>query len=158
MQALLPFFEWCDSTALGQTIRDSRVLFPIIESLHLFALTVLLGTIVVLDLRLLGAGLRRQPTPVVARSLAPLIFWSLVVMLITGALLFCSEALKCYESPPFRVKMLALFTAVLFHWAVVVPRLNSSGEHAPLERIAMAFTSIILWFSVAVAGRAIGFY
>src|SRR5271168_1790567 len=98
MRTLLPFFEWCDGTAVGQAIRNSRVLFPIVECLHLFALTVLLGTVIALNLRLAGAGLRTQPLSSVARSLAPLTSWSLVGMLVTGSLLFCSEALKCYAS------------------------------------------------------------
>jgi hypothetical protein len=158
MQMLLPFFTWCDSTAAGQTIRDSRFLFPIIESLHLFALTVLLGTVSVLNLRLLGAGLRRQPMALVARSLGPLTFWSVVAMLITGALLFCSEALKCYESPPFLVKMVVLLLAIVFHWTVFWPRVNSAREAGRASRVATAVVSMILWFGVATAGRAIGFY
>jgi hypothetical protein len=158
MHTLLPFFEWCDSTAVGQAIRDSRLLFPIIESLHLFALTVLLGTVVVLNLRLLGAGLRKQPMPLVARSLSPLTFWSLLVMLITGALLFCSEALKCYDSPPFRVKMVALFLAIVFHWTVFYRVVNSPDAPARWQLTATAMVSMILWFGVAAAGRAIGFY
>jgi hypothetical protein len=158
MHTLLPFFKWCDGTPAGQTIRDSRFLFPIIESLHLFALTVLLGTVVVLNLRLLGAGLRTQPMALVARSLAPLTFWSLLAMLATGSLLFCSEALKCYDSPPFLVKMVLLFLAIVFHWTVFRPTVNSSAEPARPRRIATAMVSVILWFGVATAGRAIGFY
>jgi hypothetical protein len=158
MRTLLPFFTWCDSTAVGQAIRDSRFLFPIIESFHLLALTVLLGTILVLNLRLLGAGLRSQPIPLVARSLAPLTFWSLMVMLATGSLLFCSEALKCYDSPPFFVKMVALFLAIVFHWTVFRPSINAPTEPQRPRRIATATGSMILWFGVAVAGRAIGFY
>ena len=158
MHRLLPFFTWCDSTAVGQTIRNSRFLFPIIESLHLFALTVLLGTVLVLNLRLLGAGLRRQPLPLIARSLAPLTFWSLVAMLATGSLLFCSEALKCYDSPPFLVKMVALLLAMVFHWTVLRPVANSPAEPSRLRRVATAMVSTILWFGVATAGRAIGFY
>ena len=158
MQHLLPFFQWCDSTAVGQAIRDSRVLFPIIESVHLLALTVLLGTILVLNLRLLGLGLRRQPLPLVARSLAPLTFWSLIAMLATGSLLFCSEALKCYDSPPFLVKMVALFLAIVFHWTVFRQGVKSSTEPGRVRRIATAMLSLILWFGVATAGRAIGFY
>jgi len=158
MQTLLPFFEWCDSTAVGRTIRDSRVLFPIIESVHLLALTVLLGAVLVMNLRMLNAGLRRQSRLVVARALGPLTSWGLLVMVITGVLLFCSEAMKCYESPPFRLKILALFAAILFQWIVVRPRINSSFDQSSLSRIAIAVTSTILWFGVAVAGRAIGFY
>jgi hypothetical protein len=158
MHTLLPFFKWCDGTAAGQAIRDSRFLFPIIESLHLFALTVLLGTVVVLNLRLLGAGLRTQPMALVARSLAPLTFWSLLAMLATGSLLFCSEALKCYDSPPFLVKMVALFLAIVFHWTVFRPTVNSIAEPARPRRIATVMVSMMLWFGVATAGRAIGFY
>lgn len=127
MQTLLPLFQWCDNTTIGQTIRDSRVLFPIIESLHLFALTLLLGTIIVLNLRLLGAGLRRQP---VARSLAPLTLQGLLVMLITGVLLFCSEAMKCYENPPFLIKMVTLPVAIVFHWTVFRPAITPQSSLA----------------------------
>ena len=158
MHALLPFFQWADATAVGQAIRNSRVLFPIIESLHLFALTVLLGTVIVLNLRLLGAGMPQQPMPRVARALAPLTFWSLVAMLVTGFLLFCSEAVKCYDNPPFLLKMIVLFVAIVFHWAVFRPTVNSSAQPARSRRIATAVVSMFLWFGVAVAGRAIGFY
>jgi hypothetical protein len=158
MKTLLPFFKWCDATAVGQAIRESRFLFPIIESLHLLALTVLLGSVLVLNLRLLGAGLRSQPMRLTARSLAPLTSWSLLVMLITGSLLFCSEALKCYDSPPFLVKMAALFLAIVFHWTVFRPTVNSPVERGRPRRIATSVVSMSLWFGVAVAGRAIGFY
>jgi hypothetical protein len=158
MQTLLPFFQWCDGTAAGQAIRDSRFLFPIIESLHLFALTVLLGSVIVLNLRLLGAGMPKQPLPRVARALAPLTFWSLLAMLTTGFLLFCSEAMKCYDNPPFLVKMMVLFAAIVFHWAVFRPTVNSAAEPGRPRRFATVAASMFLWFGVAVAGRAIGFY
>ncbi len=51
MSALVPFFQWCDNTIISQAIRNSRVAFPVIENFHLFALTVLLGSLVVLVLR-----------------------------------------------------------------------------------------------------------
>jgi hypothetical protein len=158
MQALLPFFEWCDATAVGQTIRNSRFLFPIIECLHLFALTVLLGTVIVLNLRLVGVGLRTQPLPLLTRSLAPFTFRSLLAMLITGSLLFCSEAMKCYASPPFMVKMATLFLAIVFHWTVFRPTMDTPVEPGRTRRFTTAMVSMILWFGVAVAGRAIGFY
>jgi hypothetical protein len=158
MHSLLPFFQWCDATVIGQAIRSSRFLFPIIESLHLLALTVLLGTVIVLNLRLLGIGLRTQPAPVVTGALAPLTFWSLVAMLVTGSMLFCSEALKCFDSPPFLVKMVALLLAIVFHWTVFRPTIGASPEPGRARRTATAMISLILWFGVAVAGRAIGFY
>ena len=157
MHALLPFFQWCNDTAIGAAIRNSRTLFPIIESIHLLALTVLLGTIVVVDLRLLGQGLRLQKVPVVARSLAPLTLWSLLTMLVTGFMLFASEAMKSYASPPFRVKMVMLGIAVAFHWTVFRGAVNSEST-GRLRSAATAVVSLTLWFGVAMAGRAIGFY
>jgi len=61
MSSLIPFFQWCDNSMIGSAIRNSRVAFPIIENFHLFALTVLLGTIVVLCLRQFGLVLKNQP-------------------------------------------------------------------------------------------------
>ena len=157
MHALLPFFQWCNDTAIGAAIRNSRTLFPIIESIHLLALTLLLGTIVVLDLRLLGAGLRKQPLPLIARALSPLTFWSLLTMLATGFLLFASEAMKSSDSPPFRFKMVALALALVFHLGVFRVAVNSETL-GRVRSVVTATLSLTLWFGVAVAGRAIGFY
>ena len=77
MQAIMPFFQWCDDTALAQAIRNSRVAFPVIENFHLFALTVLLGSIVVLCLRQFGLILKAQPISEVAAALRPWNRWGL---------------------------------------------------------------------------------
>lgn len=156
---LQPFFRWCDSTAVAEAIRDSRFIFPIIESFHLLALTVLLGSIVLLSLRLLGAGLRTQSIPYVARSLAPLTLGSLIVMLLTGSLLFVSEAMKCFDNPPFWAKMETLAVAIIFHYTFV--RSTVRSEQASKRRVrstVAAVLSLVLWFGVGAAGRAIGFY
>jgi hypothetical protein len=155
--SLHPFFHWCDSTAVAEAIRSSRFIFPVLESIHLFALTVLLGTVVVLSLRLLGAGLRGEPIAAVGRMLAPLTLWSLLAMVATGGLLFCSEAMKCYENPPFWAKMQMLAAAILFHFTFVrwTVRSRSAG---PMQNTAAALGSLALWFGVGAAGRAIGFY
>src|SRR5436190_14347245 len=113
MHFLLPFFKWCDATWLGETIRSSRIYFPIIETFHLLALTILFGAVLVLNLRLCRVILKQQPVQQVAGDLSPFAFWSLIVILGSGIMLFLSEAMKCYASGPFQVKMLFLFTAIL---------------------------------------------
>jgi len=158
MEALYPFFEWCDKTAIGQAIRDSRFLFPIIESIHLLALTVLLGTIVVVNLRLLGLVLTRLTPKALAHSLGPLTLWSLITMIATGSLLFVSEALKCYENPPFRYKMALLMSAIVFQWTVARMVMRSSRGSGRLRSGVTALLSLALWFGTGMAGRAIGFY
>src|ERR1700737_2081625 len=102
MAPLLPFFQWCDNSWVGVSIRNSQVLFPIIETFHLFALTILLGTTIILSMRLFGVMFTRQPFQELASNLMPWNTWSLGVMLVTGFLLFTSEALKCYGNVSFQ--------------------------------------------------------
>ena len=115
---LLPFFEWCEATAMGQTIRESLWLFPVIESIHLLGLAMVGGALLVVDLRLLGFGLRHQPVAQLARSAHPWLVGSLAVMLTTGISLFLSESIRCYYSPPFWTKMELLLVAILFTFTV----------------------------------------
>src|SRR5215510_12733980 len=118
MHSLLPFFKWCDNTWLGETIRGSRLYFPIIETFHLLALTILFGAVIVLNLRLCRIIMKNQPVIQVAQDLSPWAMWSLVVILVSGIMLFLSEALKCYASKPFQVKMLFLFAAIIYHFTI----------------------------------------
>src|ERR1051325_11513080 len=103
---LFPYFEWCASTSLSQAISQSTWAFAVIESVHLLALSLIGGAVLMLDLRLLGLGLRGATVEEVARDAQPWLVGSLIVMLVTGFLLFMSEPVKCYYSLPFRVKML----------------------------------------------------
>ena len=84
---LLPFFQWSQNTWIGLLMRDSNWLFPAVEGVHIVALTMLLGAIAVLDLRLYGVTLRNKPVSALARELAPWTLYSLVVILLTGAML-----------------------------------------------------------------------
>jgi hypothetical protein len=154
--SLLPFFEWCDNTRVAVVIRDSRVLFPIIETFHLFALTILLGTTVVISLRLIDVTMRRQPIVELADDLAPWSNGSIVVMLASGVLLFLSEALKCYGSSAFRVKMVLLLLALVFHITVFRP-ISRMAAASSLRRTIAGVGALALWFGVGLAGRGIAF-
>jgi hypothetical protein len=150
MAALFPFFQWCDGSWVGTTIRNSQFLFPVIEMFHLFALTILLGTTIILSLRLFGVMFQRLPFAELAGSLNRWNLWSLGVMLVTGSLLFSSEAVKCYGNDSFRAKMVFLFLALLFRFTLYPKLTQGWGKLA-------AGVSLALWFSVGLAGRAIGF-
>jgi hypothetical protein len=157
MPAIVPFFQWCDNTAISQAIRNSRVAFPVIENFHLFALTVLLGSLVVLVLRQFGLVYKAQPIADVATALRPWNRWSLAVMLTTGVLLFLSEAMKCYGNTSFRVKMFFLFFALLFQFTIYNRIVKKEGASAPVGGKIAAAVALCLWFGVGLAGRAIGF-
>lgn len=154
---MLPYFEAVEATGLAQLIRTSLWLFPVIESMHLLALSAMGGALVTVDLRMLGAGLTRTPIPVLARGARPWLVGSIAAMIATGTLLFISEAVKCYHNPSFRVKMSVLPIALLFTFLVRQRvALAAAGGTSMRTRIT-AIASLALWFTVAAAGRWIGF-
>jgi hypothetical protein len=157
MPAIIPFFQWCDNTAISQAIRNSRIAFPVIENFHLFALTVLLGSLVVLVLRQFGLVYKAQPISEVATALRPWNRWGMAVMLTSGLLLFLSEAMKCYGNTSFRIKMLFLFFALLFQFTIYNRIVKNEGTSAPIGGKIAAAVALCLWFGVGLAGRAIGF-
>ena len=154
---LLPFFEWCEASWLGNAIRDSLWLFPVIEAVHLLGLCLLGGAILLVDLRLLGVGLRSHPIPQIAREASRWLLLSVVVMLTTGTALFLSESVKCYYSPAFWVKITTLPVALLFTY-LVRQRVAMRASDTPTGTTkAVAALSLMMWFTVAAAGRWIGF-
>jgi hypothetical protein len=154
---LLPFFEWCEASALGDTIRQSLWLFPVIEASHLLALCILGGSLLILDLRLMGAGLRHQPAAQLARDLRPWLVGSLLIMLMTGVALFSSEAIKCYYNTSFWVKITTLPFAIVYTFTIRKRVAERADSDVNATTRAVALTSIVLWFVVAAAGRWIGF-
>lgn len=158
-QTLLPFFEWCEASFLGQMVRDSTWLFPVIESVHLVAFAVIGGTILLLDLRILGFVLRSQPVSKLADEARPWFLWSLGFMWVSGVLLFLSESIKCFYNRPFWIKIIALFIAMI--WTATFRRQvvkAHAGTGRPLWGRLVAIVSLVLWGTVAWGGRWIGFW
>jgi hypothetical protein len=155
---LLPFFEWCETTFVGETVRASLWLFPVIESFHLVAFALLGGAVLAVDLRLLGFAFRSQPVATLARDLRPWLVGSVAVMLVSGILLFLSESVKCYYSFPFRVKIACLAIAIPFTFAVR-NRVAAAdpARVGPVRGRLVAVVSLLLWGAVAWGGRWIGF-
>jgi len=155
---LLPFFQWCYDTTLGQTIRESTWIFPLIEATHLVGFGLTLGSVLLVDLRLLGAGLSRQPPAQLADSVQPWFLGGVALMFVTGFTLFMSESIKCYYSPAFWIKMSCLFLALVFMFTFRrrAMRTSAASDATTAGRVA-AFVSLSLWFGVAWGGRWIGF-
>jgi hypothetical protein len=156
--SLLPFFEWCYQTTIGTGIRGSTWLFPVIEAVHLLALGLTAGAVLIVNLRLLGVGLIKAPAEQVWRAAEPWLIGGVIVMFVSGIPLFLSESIKCYYSFAFWVKMTSLFLVLVFTFTVYrhVSRADLTPERAGLARL-MAVISLALWFGVAWGGRWIGF-
>src|SRR5262245_35031677 len=115
---LLPYFQWCESSAVGQAISSSTWAFAVVESVHLLGLALIGGAVLMVNLRLLGWGLRDYSLPELARDIQPWMIGSLTVMIVTGIGMFASEATKCYYSQAFWVKMASLVLAILYTFTV----------------------------------------
>ncbi len=155
---LLPFFEWAYQTAIGETIRNSTWLFPVIEAFHLVGFGIIGGAVVLVNLRLFGVGLSGQPVAKLSASVEPWFLGALALMFASGIPLFLSEATKAYYSFAFWVKMISLFLALLFTFTIYrrLTRTNVTSASPLLVRSA-AIISLVLWFGVAWGGRWIGF-
>ena len=154
---LLPFFRWCDGSMVAKMIRGNTYTFPLLEVIHLWMLTMLLGAIALMDMRLLGWGLKRESVSQVSGWMSPWLWTGLVGTVATGSLLFTSEALKCYVSVPFYWKIGFLVLAILFY-TTIHKRVRQSEDSSPAVRKATALCSMFLWFGIGFAGRAIAFY
>jgi hypothetical protein len=154
---LLPIFTALSNSALGQAMKTSKWDFALVEMVHLLALALLGGVVLIVDLRLLGVILKGESARRIGRDLSRLLIGSLVVMIVTGIGLLSEEAGKCYYSPAFRWKMALLITAVIFYFTLHRLALIATDKSAPTfwSRLA-AVISLTLWFGVGVAGRAIG--
>jgi len=156
---IYPFFGWAEQSWLGHAIRESKWVFAITEVLHLFGLTVLIGTALILAMRLLGWALQTKPARDLACELTPWVYTALATVLVTGILLFVSEAVKCWRNPAFRYKMLFLFLALIFQFTVLrVLSRADEGRFPPIARGLTGIVAVLLWFGVAVAGRSIAFF
>jgi uncharacterized membrane protein SirB2 len=155
---LLPLFQWFYATPIGDGIRNSTWLFPVIEAFHLLGLGLVAGSVLLVDLRLLGMGLSKQPAAQIWANARPWLIGGVTLMFASGIPLFLSESIKCLYSFPFWVKMTSLFLVLLFTFTVLrrVTQARTPSDQ-PLSGRVTAIISLVLWFGVAWGGRWIGF-
>ena len=157
-QASKPFFEWTDKSWLGQAISGTVWAFPVIETIHILALAMMFASIIIIDLRMMGMGMKKQSVALLTKNLEPYMTWGLVIMLATGYMLFASEAMKCFVNDGFRFKIAILVPAIVFQFTLYRWVTHKDESQRPmLLGWVVALISLGLWFSVGVGGRAIGF-
>lgn len=154
--------ERIENTELGTAIRESVWLFPTLETLHVLAIVLVVGTILMIDLRLLNIASRERSVTEIASEVLPWTWVSFVVAVISGTLLFISSAERYFENIPFRVKMLLLLCAgvnmAVFHLITYRGvRHWDSGAPTPLGARIAGGLSLVIWVSVVTFGRWIGF-
>lgn len=144
-----------EASAFGAFARGSSWVYPAANLAHLLGLVLLVGGIGILDLRLAGA-FRFVPLAPLSRALTPLAIAGLVLMVLSGPVLFAADAKSLAGSPLLRWKLVLIAVALLN--ALAFRRLWTGGEgEPPVPLRAMAVASIGLWLTVAALGRLIAY-
>jgi hypothetical protein len=155
---LLAFCEACNGSFFGHGIRNSVWLFPFVEIFHLIGLGILGGSILLLNLRLLGFAFRTESSSELATDVRPWMLGSLAVMLVSGFLLFSTEAVKMYGNWAFQLKMASLLLALVFTFTIHRRVVLADESRVPKAvRVLTALVSLVLWALVGLSGRAIGY-
>ncbi len=151
-ERLFNFFDQLEQSFIGEAIRNSIWMFPVIEAFHLIGLAILGGSILVGDLRLLGLLLSSKPINYVISQTTLILKLGLLILVSTGIPLFLSEAIKCYYSRAFWIKMSALMIGLVFLFCIRNPvGLSTVEGNAKVKLIG--FISISIWAIVAGSGR-----
>ena len=151
---ILEIFYSLEDTFIGEYVRSSIWLFPVIESFHLIGLGILGGSIVVMDLKLMKLIFRDIDKIYILEQTKKFFVLGLSLLFITGVPLFLSEAVKLYYSRAFWIKMTCLVIGVIFVYFVRNP-LIIKKQGAIM--IVVGFVSFSIWTIVAASGRWIGF-
>ena len=152
---LLEIIYLLEDSYIGEYVRSSLWLFPVIQSFHLIGLGILGGAVVVGDLRLMGILMRTESTRYVIRVTRPWFNFGLFILIITGIPLFLSEAVRCYYSRAFWIKISCLLLGALFVYFIRNPTVLSKDENFMIK--ILGFVSFSLWVVTAASGRWIGF-
>src|SRR5688572_20729682 len=116
--ALEPFFRWLEALPISTVIRESVWFYAVDQVVHLTAVAIFFGALIVVDFRLLGRGARQQPLAQVARDAQPWLVWSFVVLFATGVPQTLSTAMNEFYAPMFWLKMYLLLAATVFTFTV----------------------------------------
>lgn len=153
---------WLEATPLAVAITESEWMFPTIETVHVLALTLVVGSIAMLDLRMLGVSNKSMGVMQLSDEVLPWTWGAFVIAAISGMLMFISAATKYYANVPFRIKIALLILAginmAIFHFSAfrAVHKWNMSFP-APVAARVAASLSLLFWIGVVVAGRWVGF-
>jgi hypothetical protein len=153
-ESFRPYFEWCGNTWLGTTVRDTVWAFPLIETFHLLALAILLGSVLIVNLSVFGLGKRYVPAAQMARQMEPWMLVSIGVLIASGIPMAFSEPIKCFESISFPIKM-GLILLGIASQLTIQRKWVIAGDTTALKAKVAAISSIAIWTLVGAAGKGI---
>jgi hypothetical protein len=151
-----------ERSTLAVAIAESNWAFPIIETIHVIALALTIGTVLIMDLRLLGLASAKQRYTALKRDVLPRTWWAFGGAVVSGCLMFITQATEYFENEAFRIKLFLLLLAginmLVFELIIVRSATKWDQESsAPWPGKIAALLSIGLWISIVFFGRRVGF-
>jgi Family of unknown function (DUF6644) len=155
---LVDLFQWLNASAVSVWLREGEWPFPIIETIHILGLGLSVGTIMWVDLRLMGLVTKQHRVSAIVGPLEPWAVAGFVVMFASGLLLFLAEPVKCFTTLSFQLKAIMLVLAGLNVWyfhAKVYPGVGDwdDAPGVPWRAKMVGAASMVLWFGIIIAGR-----
>ncbi len=162
MDYVVALLESLEHSSLAVSIAESSWAFPTIETIHVIALTLMIGTVLIMDLRLLGFASARQRYKALQRDVLPWTWWTFGGAVVSGCLMFITQATEYYENEAFRIKLLLLLLAGInmLVFELMIARSAANWDRvaaAPWPGKIAALLSIALWISIVFFGRRVGF-
>jgi hypothetical protein len=156
------FLKSLEASGLATKIRDSIFLFPMLESIHVLGLALVFGTISIIDLRLLGLASTHRSFQRMASDILKWTWAAFALTVLTGSLMFTTNATVYYHNFYFRAKMLLLLLTginMLFFELTAARTIHNwdQAPSAPRAGKAVAALSLVMWIGVICMGRLIGF-
>jgi len=156
------FMLWLNGTDWSIALRESLLVWPALEASHVMTLMLFVGTILVVDLRLMGVLFTKTPISAIDRKVLPLTMLGFGILVVTGLLLFYAKPLTYYNNFYFRIKLiiiaLAMINIVVFHFRVQHNQEKwDNAEKPPKSARLIALISLTSWILVVVTGRLIAY-
>jgi len=154
--------EWVSQSSIGTFMAENAFAFPWVEVGHVLSIVIVFGSILMVDLRLMGLASRDYPVLSLSRTILPVTWVAFVLAVITGALMFASNPHGYYGNTAFRAKMILLLLAglnmAIFHVVTMRGgRVNDGPGPLPGAARLAGFLSVAIWLAVIACGRWIGF-
>jgi uncharacterized membrane protein SirB2 len=161
--ALDQLCAWLEHTPLSQTIQTVNWIVPAVQTVHILAIAAVMASVLMINLRLIGAVGRDQPLNAFSARFLPVIWWALPVLLVTGIIMIVGEPVRSLENPIFQLKMALVLTAIAITLGYQAPLKKNpvfwhvSGVHRTAA-FGLATVSFGVWVSIVLAGRWIAYF
>jgi hypothetical protein len=154
---------WLEETRLSHAIQVTKWIVPTVQTVHILAVAVVAGSVLMVNLRLIGVFGADQPLKAVSSRFLPFVWWPLLILLATGAIMIIGEPPRSLKSPAFQLKMALLLAALLVTGLFQLllkrdPAFADAGGGRRRAATTMAVLSMLLWTGIVFAGRWIAYY